>query len=332
MPQSQRRPVLSLKKLIDAQGWQKIQNNFSAVTGVCLRTVDPQGGLITKPSAMPRLCSELLRESPLKKKICGECLPTFLGGKGVVDRNLSFTCQAGLCNFVTPLRIENSVLGYIILGPVVLVMRKNKEQYRQLGEELMLELDELWGALLEIKAVSFQGVRSLIELIRDVGEYTIKLAYQAIARKEEVVMALDASKLSRLLNALLEVAFQVTGADIGSIMFFSKNKDELTIRAARGIPEEIVQNTRVRLGEGISGIAVKERKPFLIDENLKDNRIKGYLSRPYISSSMVLPVNVKNKTIGVVNLGALQTSPVRFTLDTVKLMDRLIDLTAVALR
>ncbi len=331
MVESNRSTDLFLKNLLDIQTWQKIQNNFTAVTGVTLRTVDPQGDPATQPSGLPRLCADLANKPYLKSKVCGGCLPTFLGGSGVVDRNLGYVCQTGLCNFITPLRVKNSIFGYIILGPVILVMRKNKEEYRQLAEELMLELDELWDMLLEIKIVSFQGMRSLIELIRDVGEYAVRLAYQDILKKKEVVMAPDSSKLNRLLNALLEVAFQVTGADIGSVMFFSKDTNDLTIQASRGIPEEIVQKTRVRLGEGISGIAAKERKSFLIDENIEDNRIKRYLSRPYISSSMVVPISVKEKTLGVINLGALQTSLVKFNTDTVKLMDRLVDLTTIAI-
>lgn len=333
MKQRPSHPDLSLKELIDIKEWRKIQDNFSTITEVYLRTVDPEGNpIILSSKGRTRLCNELLKEPYLKNKICGNCLPTFLGGRAVVDRNLSFACRVGLNNFIAPLRIENNVLGYIIVGPVILVMRKNKEEYRKVAEELNLDLDDFWSALLEIKVISFQGAQSLVELIKGVGEYTIKLAYQNVIRKEEVMMVFDSTKINRLLNVLLEVAFQVTGADIGSIMFFDKESNELTIRAARGIPEDIVKDTRVRLGEGISGIAIQERRPFLIDENLKDRRIESYLSRPHISSSMVLPINVKDRAVGVMNLGALKTSTVRFNLDNVHLMNKLIDLATVALQ
>jgi len=321
----------SLKDLIEIKAWQKIQDNFSAITDICLRTFDAKGNPVTSSSREPRLCRELLRNSPLKKKVCTGCLPTFLGGREVVDKNLSFTCHAGLCSFITPLRIEGRVVGYTIIGPVVLVMRKAKEEYQQIAEKFNLDLEDFWSALLEIKTVSFQGIQSLVELIRDVGEYTIKLAYQNIVKGKEMMMAPDSPKLSRLLNALLEVAFQVTGADIGSIMFFDNDNGELTIKASRGIPEEIVRSTRVKLGDGISGIAAKERTSFLINDDVKDNRIKPYLNRPYISSSMVLPINVGARVRGVVNLGALKTSAVRFDNNNLKSMNKLIDLAAVAL-
>jgi len=321
---------LSIRKLIDIDGWQKIQDNFSAVTGVTIRTVDPLGISLARASGLPRLCRELLKESEVKSKICADCLPTFLGGSGVVDKNLSFMCQAGLCNFIAPLRFKNNALGYIILGPVILVMRKSKEEYRGLADKLGIDLEKLWDTLLDIKVVSFQGIQSLIELIRDVGEYTLKLAYYSSIRKADATVS-DSPKLNQLLNALLDVAFQVTGASIGSIMFFSKNNNELTIRASRGIPEDIVSSVHVKPGEGISGIAAKEKKAFLIDEKTTDNRIKKYLKRPYLGSSMVLPISVQDKTVGVINLGALQTSPVRFNANTVSLMNRLVDLSTLAI-
>jgi len=321
----------SLKDLIDIKEWQRIQDNFSAITEVSLRTVDSKGNLFTSPSREPRLCRELLQDSALKNKVCGPCLPTFLGGQAVVDKNLSFICEAGMCNFLAPLRAENLVFGYLIIGPVILVMRKTKEEYRPAAEELNVDLDDLWSAILEIKVISFQGMQSLVELIRDIGEYTIKLTYHNIVREKEVTMAPDSSKLSRLLNVLLDVAFQITGADIGSIMFFDRLKGELTIRASRGLPEEVINNTRVRLGDGIAGIAAKERVSFLIDDSSRDNRIKPYLKRPYISSSMVVPIDTEDGIMGVINLGALKTSSVRFNNTNLQLMNKLIDLTTVAL-
>jgi len=332
MPDKNKKNHLSSKDLIDIKAWQKMQDNFSAITDISLRTLDAKGALLTLISRQPRLCSKLLEDSALKDKLCGTCLPTFLGGKGMVNKNLSFVCEAGICNFLVPLKVEDITFGYFILGPIILVMRKAKEEYRQTAEKLNIELDEFWGAILEIKVVSFQGVQSLVELIRGVGEYIIKLAYQNITKEGGVAMAPDSAKLSRLLNVLLDVAFQVTGADIGSIMFLDKINDALTIRASKGIPDEIVGNTTVRLGDGIVGIAAKERKSFLIDDNLRDNRIKSYLRRPYLSSSMVLPIEINDEVLGVVNLGALTTSSVRFNKNNMQLVNRLIDLATVALQ
>lgn len=324
-------PDLSLKELINLKDWQKIQDNFSAITGIRLRTLDSEGKSLTSPSGENKFCAKLLKESHLKEKICGPCLPKFLGGSGMVDKNLNFVCYAGFHNFVVPLRLnKNKVLGYVIAGPVILVMRKDKEGYREIAEELNIDLEKLWDAILDIRVISFHGIKSIIELIKDVCEYTLNLAYRYRIKAKELI-PFDSAQLNEILNTLLDVACEVSQADIGSVMVFDENKQNLTIKASKGIPEEIIAKTKVRLGDGISGIAAKEGASFLIDENIKDRRIRPHLNRPYISSSMVLPIKVKNRVMGVMNLASLKTSPTRFSSGNLQVMNRLVGLATVAL-
>lgn len=322
---------LTLKDLINLDDWQKIQDNFSTVTDISLRTLDAEGNLIIPPSREPRLCSQLLNESGRKNVICGDCLPAFLGGEAAVDKNLNYVCRAGLHNFILPIRLnQDRVLGYIILGPVILVIRKQKEEYRKAAEELSLSLEDYWSALLEIKVVSLYGMQSLIKLIEGISHYVINLAYRNRTKEKEVIMALDSAKLDRLFDVLLDAAFEVSQADIGSVMFLDEAHENLSIRASRGIPEEITSKVRVRVGEGLAGLAVKENRSLLLDEQVKDNRIKSYLNRPYISSSMVIPIKVEDKVVGVMNLGALRTSAVRFKVDNVQMMNKLVNLATLA--
>jgi len=321
----------SLEDIIDINEWQKIQDRFSSLTGIGVRVLNPEGKPLTSPSGEPRLCTQLLKNSQFKDRLCGLCLPTFLGGRGVVNKNLNFSCEAGLCNFIVPLRLnQEKALGYVIAGPVILVMRKEKKEYQRIAEEFNLSLEDFWSALLEIKIVSFHGMQSLVGLIKDIVEHTINLDYKNLMKEREVVMSSDLFKLSRLLDALLDVAFEVSQADIGSLMFLDEARENLTIRASKCIPDEITRSTKVRLGEGISGIAAKEGRSFLIDDNLKDKRIKSYLSRPYLSSSMVVPIKLENRVVGVMNLGALKTSQARFNTDNLEVMTKLIDLISVA--
>lgn len=317
----------SFKELIDIKEWQKIQDNFSEVTGVSLRTVDPKGRRITTPSNEPRLCVQFKEKSPHGSI----CLPTFLGGRGIVDKNLSFTCQSGFYNFVTALKVNDNAFAYVVIGPLILVIRKGKEEYRRLAEELEVSLDELWSAILEIKVVSFQGAQSMVELIKDVGESMLKLAYQNKAKKKEGLPE-TILNLIRLLDVLLDVSVQASGADTGSIMLVNKSRNELIIKASRGIPEDIVKNTRVKLGDGISGIAAKEKVPFLIEDRVTaDNRIKAYLNRPSLGSSMVIPLKIGERVLAVVNLGTLKNSPVRFNKNNLQMINQLIELVTAAI-
>lgn len=324
----------SLKDLIDIGEWQKIQNSFSAISGMCIRTVDTNGLALTTPSSEPKLC-KLVKKTRLRKDICGTCLPTFMGGYAEVDKNLSFSCKQGLHQFMVPLKSANDkIVCYIIFGPVILVMRKTKEEYREIAEELNVDLDEFWNAILEIRVISFNRVQSTIELVKTIGEYILKLACRHITIEEEIkeIVRPDSKQLNNLFNMFLEVAVQISGADIGSVMLLDESMKELTIRSSYGLPEEVARNTRIKLGEGLSGLAAKEDRLILISEKPEDSRIKYYLERPYIASSVVIPIKLREKVLGVINLAVLQSSSVRFDADNAKMINKLAELTTLALQ
>lgn len=324
---------LSLRKLIDREEWQRIQDNFSVITEVGLRTLDAQGLLFIPPSGFPRLCEEILTKTSIRNRsLCTSCLPTFLGGRAVVDKNLAFICDTGLHHFITPLKVEGYTLGYIVVGPVVLVMRKPKEEYRIIADNLSLELDDFWSKILEVKVLSFHGAQALVELIKDVAEYTLKLSYENLMHTMHADTYIQTEKTNELLGALLDVAFEISGADIGSVMRYDKANNELSIRVSRGIPEEIVKNTRIKTGDGIAGIVAEEGESVLIDENTKDNRIVQHLKRPYLGSSMVVPLKTQNRVVGVMNLAALSTSSVRFNQDNLSIVNKLADLATLAIQ
>ncbi len=321
------RETILFTDLIDITTWKKIQDNFSTITNIHIATLDSKGAYVTAPTEEPRLCRELLRYSPFKNEICNLCLPTFLGGKGIVDKNLSFTCIANLHNFIVPLQINSSVIGYILLGPVNLVRLKPKEEYARQAEELHLDLEEFWQAVAEIKTLSFHLAHSLVALIKDVGEYILNLSYQNFLRAKETEMTV-VPKLSELLNTLLDSACQISKASIGSIMLLDKKKSELKIYTAKGLSKEIIENTRIKLGEGISGTAAKDGKSYILNDNIQNNRIKGYMRRPQINTSIVLPIKVHDNVLGVMNLCTLKASPEQIDTNSMPLIDKLINLAA----
>jgi len=315
--------------LVDINKWQRFQDSISTVNNVGLRTVDPHGRDFTIPSGIPRLCSGLFSDPFYKNKICQECLPTFLGGSRVVDKNLSFECLPGLRSFIAPLGFNGFVLSYVILGPISLVKLNPKQDYRAQAEEFNIELDDYWNIISEINVVSFHLAKTLIEMIKDIGDYILRLSYEHRAGERKKMVS-ETVKLSKFLDALLDAAFSVTKADIGSIMLLDRDTEHLTVKVSKGLSDDVAKNAKVKLGEGISGLAAKEGESFIIDDYQQDNRIKKYLNRPSIGSSMVIPIIVENDVLGVMNLGAHQSSRVRFDSSKAQIVNKLIDLAAAA--
>jgi ligand-binding sensor protein len=317
--------------LINLADWQKIQDAFSDVTRICLRTVDTNGNLIVPKTTSCAFSDKLLKGTPYGLDSYNRGWPTFLGGKAIVDKNLSFICPPGFHNFIAPLRLDHSKpIAYIIMGPAILVMRKQKIDYLKLAAEIDVDLDKLFEAIQDVRVISFYRMQSLVELIRQVGEFIVKLAYDKSLRGPEVLRTAP-ERFKSVLHIVLDVAMQASGADMGSIMFKERGTDQLSIRVARNLPEEVVNGVRVVSGEGIAGTVMKDRTPILIDDSKPDNRIAKYLKRPYLKSSMVLPILADNKAYGVINLGALEVSAVRFNEQNLDRMNNLINLATDAL-
>ena len=94
------------------------------------------------------------------------------------------------------------------------------------------------------------------------------------------------------------------------------------IKVARGLKEEVVKNVRVKIGEGIAGRVVRDKRALLLGEEMKDPKVRSLLQRPEIQSAVVAPLKVTDKIIGVLNVSTLETTN-RFTRDNLNLVTHL---------
>ena len=74
----------------------------------------------------------------------------------------------------------------------------------------------------------------------------------------------------------------------------------LEIIASSGLPENTIKNTKQSIGEGISGMVVKEGKSLLVKkiDNIAERKKEYYKTDSFISA----PIKIKEKIIGVINI------------------------------
>ena len=109
------------------------------------------------------------------------------------------------------------------------------------------------------------------------------------------------------INELSDIFLSFTAESMGltqcSLMLTDELTGELTIRSARGLDEDIIRGTRLKLGEKIAGWVAIEKKPLLIKNVEKDPRIRKKNSPQYNTKSLLsLPVIANDEVIGVLNL------------------------------
>src|SRR3954464_10916949 len=110
--------------------------------------------------------------------------------------------------------------------------------------------------------------------------------------------------LDTLLLRTAELVHRAIEYEIFAIMLLNEKTQELRIRFQIGHPPEFAERLRVKVGEGVTGRAAQTREAVLVNDVSADqNYIKGVEG---VRSELAVPLIVKNKVIGVIDLEAPQ--------------------------
>ena len=112
-----------------------------------------------------------------------------------------------------------------------------------------------------------------------------------------------AESKEELYENVLEIAAELVGASRGSIMLIGKSGRSLHIGFCKGMNLQLARSISIRIGDGIAGRVARSGLPLLIDDIENDSRI-GMRNRPRFKTKSLLsvPLKLKDKTIGVLNL------------------------------
>jgi signal transduction protein with GAF and PtsI domain len=112
-------------------------------------------------------------------------------------------------------------------------------------------------------------------------------------------------ELNDLLAHIVDMAVSLTAADSCFIYLYDKQNDELTLRAANTGQRNIVGEIRLRLGEGVTGWAAKEKRPVALSKQAyNDPRFKSFinLAEDMYEAFLAVPILAKDRITGVMNI------------------------------
>jgi len=103
-------------------------------------------------------------------------------------------------------------------------------------------------------------------------------------------------------------------------MLLDDEKRELVIRATQSISEAYNKKPPLKVGEGIAGKVVLEGKPIVIYDvtEEKEYKYKDIAKKEGLASLLCVPLMVKNKAIGVINL--YTSKPHKFTSNEINII------------
>ena len=114
---------------------------------------------------------------------------------------------------------------------------------------------------------------------------------------EDFLSTLD---LDAMLDGIVRTAQKEARCDRVSLMLVEN--DKLKIRSGIGLPSELMAAWEVPIGEGIAGHTAATGETVVIHRGEEDPRFREYLKNDRINSAVCLPLKVKSKVIGVLNI------------------------------
>lgn len=138
---------------------------------------------------------------------------------------------------------------------------------------------------------------------------TAKSAARPLELTELLTLMLEVSErinstldLDELMARIAEVVKRVIDYHVFAILLLNEKTQELKVRFSVGHPAEVVRSLRIKVGQGLVGRAAQMRRSVLVNDVRAD---PAYIqSLPEVRSELAVPLIVKSRLIGVVDLEA----------------------------
>jgi signal transduction protein with GAF and PtsI domain len=137
--------------------------------------------------------------------------------------------------------------------------------------------------------------------------------------------------LHEILQLIVTMTAQMMNSKIVSVMLLDEEKQELRIEATQSLSDEYKKKPPIKIGESVSGRAIKLKKPVAVSDVTKE---QGY-SYPKIAkmeglvSMLAIPMLIKEKPIGVIN--CYTANEHIFTEDEIFILQTIANQSAVAI-
>src|ERR1700740_3584165 len=122
--------------------------------------------------------------------------------------------------------------------------------------------------------------------------------------------------LDTTVRRVAEVVRKIIDYEIFTILLLNEKTQELRFRFQVGYPPEFAERSRIKVGQGVTGLAAQSRQAVLIDDVREDPRyIEGV---PNVCSELAIPLITKNRVIGVIDIEARE--PRAFTEEHLRIL------------
>jgi len=300
--------------------WRKIREVLLWKLDAPCWLIDSQGDYIVRVTQDKHYCA-IMKATTARKRRCDEYYQElqdemYKSGVPVVR-----TCHAGFLGFQSPIAVSGVVIGGLGASQIV-DHERSLETYREyaerlgiMGDKFVSHIDEReainqWLLETEVGLIALLAQTSVDLVIKegDVYERDILLRnlvefYKLITEKQSLILELEEK---RLYQAIVEIASRSIDAEICSLMMINERTSLLEIKAAVGLSREVIEETRVKVGQGVSGYVAVSGESLLVKDITQDERFRAWYEtgspRYYTNSLISSPIKIGRKVVGVINM------------------------------
>jgi signal transduction protein with GAF and PtsI domain len=213
---------------------------------------------------------------------------------------------------------------YYIISPVInlgelvgfMIIGREKKPFNPGDEKLFFSIASLLAAsFLNTKKISKnQDIQKQIEALMKISKTIV-----------------EKNSLEEILKIIVNIVADVMDYKICSVMLSNEEKQELEIKATQALSDEYRLKPNLKIGQSLSGKAIKEKKPVSSIDVVKDPDYKypEIAKKQGLKSMLAVPMIVKNKAIGVINV--YTTTEHIFGEEEIKMLSAVANLAAVAI-
>ncbi len=130
----------------------------------------------------------------------------------------------------------------------------------------------------------------------------------------------ETREYNELFQLILNRSTEIVKAEQASLMILDESSKELSVKACKGMSENVIRNLHIQIGDGIAGKVFQTGEPLLVEDIEKDHRVQQRKKMKYKTKSFIsVPLIMKDRAIGVLNISDKITGEI-FNEDDLKIV------------
>jgi sigma-B regulation protein RsbU (phosphoserine phosphatase) len=328
-----------LVDLIDVETLQAIQDGFARLTGTATSIRDEHGHLVTRPSCSNAFCD--LIGGPLHRNEACDLsnLAAAAAAQGTAAP-VRYVCHAGLTQFAAAIRLDDHILGTIVLGDLPDKPLERQEVAR-LAQEHRIDEPALWEAASHLPLSRDRDMQAAVSFLQLLAGTLTRLCYQQAVLRERVEELTFLSETSRFLSSTLDpdevldnivrTMARAMHVKACTIRLLNEGQDELVVKATYGLSSAYLRKGPVLVYENPNDMAALTGEVVHIEDMRTDPwvRYPEEARREGLVSSLAVGLLARGQALGTLHI--YTSEPHRFTDEEARLFRSVADQAALTI-